>query len=227
MPRTSDTKALVPTPRPAAECLPTWFKTIKPYHLETPKPHKTTVKRCIPFVDALSFGYIQELWCDVYIETVYENSELVVNYRWAGDIQPVSSRFEIQNTKNEFSKFDGYSSVELQWETQWEPLLPAGYSAFFTAPINREDLPFKTFSGIIDSDKYPVHGPIPFLLKEGFSGMIQAGTPIYQIVPFKRDSWQSSMLNFGDVDTKNIYNKTKQTFGDGYKHKFWQKKKYL
>ena len=45
---------------------------------------------------------------------------------------------------------------------------------------------------MVDTDKYPIPVHFPFLLKKNFEGLIKQGTPIIQVIPFKRESWKSS-----------------------------------
>jgi hypothetical protein len=68
---------------------------------------------------------------------------------------------------------------------------PKGYSLFFTHPLNRFDLPFTTLSSIIDADKGINAGAAPFFLDKDFEGIIPKGTPIAQIIPFKKENWDA------------------------------------
>ena len=124
--------------------------------------------------------------------------------------------------------FNGYVPVELQWNTQWEPVTPKGYSTLYTHPLNQYDLPFMTFSGIIDTDEFNLTGPLRFILKEGFEGVIKKGTPLYQMIPFKRESLDipeydydyDLLLNQNNkIDSYNYENKS-----GGYKKLFWKNK---
>ena len=97
-------------------------------------------------------------------------------------------------------------------------------------PINHFELPWVTVGGIIDSDKVTTSGLIPFFLKEGFTGVVPAGTPYLQIIPFKREDWESEMIFHSPMD---IFKKTQQTSdlfrtseGGVYKKLFWSKRKY-
>ena len=80
-------------------------------------------------------------------------------------------------------------------------------------------------SGIIDSDKYSSPGNLPFFIKEGFTGMIPAGTPYLQIVPIKRSSWKM-VLDNGKNDNMIYENHKLREPGRSYKVRLWQKKEY-
>jgi hypothetical protein len=105
--------------------------------------------------------------------------------------------------------------------------LPDGYSAIVMHPLNRVDLPFITMSGIVDFDK-SIHAPIgniPFFIKKGFEGTIPAGTPMFQIIPFKREDWNSENQPYSDIFWQEKM-KERKSIANIYKKKIWQKKSY-
>jgi hypothetical protein len=71
--------------------------------------------------------------------------------------------------------------------------------------MNRYDLPFYTMSGIVDSDNWGLPVFIGFFLKRNFQGVIPKGTPIMQIVPFKRDSWELEIDDSAEAIQKEEY----------------------
>ena len=100
-------------------------------------------------------------------------------------------------------------------------------SALVTHPINRVDLPFTTMSGIVDFDK-SIHAPIgniPFFIKNGFTGVIPKGTPMFQILPFERNEWQSEKQKFDEKFWQTKLNE-RHDVSDFYKKKIWQRKKF-
>lgn len=216
-------------PKPAKLYLPEWLRSMP---RDVPQlggqGSVPTAKKCMPFVDSFLSGYIQELPCDIKIYksgTRPGSNEDVIKYEWAGPFKPMSSREQSENRRLIFPKFDGYYHTELQWDTFWEPHTPKGYSALYTHPANRFDLPFQTMSGIIDTDEWPVTGPVPFLLKEGFEGVIPQGTPIYQITFIKRESWEASYSDYDSIVEKLQY-QARSVFTGGYKKKFWKRKDF-
>ena len=78
----------------------------------------------------------------------------------------------------------------------------------------------------MDSDNFSLGGQIPFFLQKDFTGIIPAGTPIAQLIPIKRDNWQSEVLphNQGFVK-KQLFNVSRYLYG-GYKKHLWVKKSY-
>jgi hypothetical protein len=59
-------------------------------------------------------------------------------------------------------------------------------------------------------------------------GLIPAGTPIAQVIPFKRENYKMEISN-EEADIGAIEKATKRlksVFVNGYKDKFWVKKEY-
>ena len=80
-------------------------------------------------------------------------------------------------------------------------------------------------TGIVDSDKEPFFpGNYSLFLKKGFSGIIESGTPILQILPFKRDEWKSeidnSIIDLGNRASKKSLRKVLGWYRDNV----WEKK---
>ena len=114
--------------------------------------------------------------------------------------------------------------IHPMWLVQTE----TGYSSLFVAPMHGEDSPIKAVPGVIDTDEYPSDGYLSFFVKKGFKGIIKQGTPIIQVIPFKRDDWESSINKEKDSDFK-IKEKNlgvRSVFQNGYRMKFWKKKTY-
>jgi hypothetical protein len=91
-------------------------------------------------------------------------------------------------------------------------------------------LPFLTTSGIIDNDKVHFPGSMPFFVREGFTGVIPAGTPFVQMLPFKREDWESEIVieNPASLMKSNMENSQKYRKPDGgiYKNEVWEQRKY-
>jgi hypothetical protein len=231
LPRTKEVEHVYPSPRPASEYLPTWLKLIP----TLPPPYHESPKNCIPFMDTFSHGYIQELACDVEVRVngQDETGNTIIEFLTPPAIEsfgtsPIMTRGEVSGSINLMPKFPGFYRSEQSWQSLWEPHTPEGFSTLYTHPLNRLDLPFITMSGIIDTDVYPVPGPIPFLIKEGFSGIIPAGTPIYQIIFIKREKWKGHKKSADESESymMRAFFNARKYFQHGYKKLFWQKKSF-
>jgi hypothetical protein len=203
--------------------LPEWYKKTPKWkdNIVTIFPTATkTFKQCSPFLDSLLTGYAVVLPVDVLISSA--SNEYIT---WRSDFAPLIHREQANNATLPVPA--GHLSIEFAWKNPVAIKIPAGYSLLVTHPLNRYDLPFTTLSGVIDGEYvFPHLGNIPFFLKEGFEGVIPQGTPIAQILPFKRESWNleiaDGLLNESDL---NI-NKSNSLISGWYKKTIWKKKSY-
>jgi hypothetical protein len=170
----------------AKHFIPNWYKKIPPYingKLEISNYETNlTIKNCMPFLDSLSSGFMVTTQMDIQVKLV--NGEPVLT--WLQIPDPIILRSDkVQGFPNPANTHD----LHFAWILPCSFKTPKGYSVFFTHPFNRFDLPFTTLNAIIDGEKGIVSGFIPFFLNKDFEGIIPKGTPIAQIVPFKKENW--------------------------------------
>lgn len=229
-----ETELLFERPKPAVQSLPTWYKDM-PTRMDGEKidglskdgvaVSNLTLKGCSPFLDALSTGYIFELPFDMEFR---KNDKGMINVRWATNINFIGQHGPDQ-APGLPGPFGGSPSL-LKWRPGWRIITPKGYSCLFTHPMNRHELPFRTFSGVVDTDMYQLGVEFPFQLldstidKDVF--ILEKGTPICQVLPFKREDWKSDVVEFDeDANRKNGF-LLKSKIVRSYKQQFWQKKTY-
>jgi hypothetical protein len=113
-----------------------------------------------------------------------------------------------------------------KWHNDFLIKTPKGFSVLFTHPLNRLDLPFFTLSGLVNADKWQNAVQFPFILKLGFEGIIEAGTPICQLNIIKNESWKTKVLKYSAE--RSYYNSKMflKTFVGSYKKNFWTKHIY-
>ena len=224
-PGSKEGEQFIEAPVPASKMVPDWYKKITPFKQsevkfsEENKVINLNLKSCMPFLDALTVGYIQKTWSDIHISI--EDGEL--KYRVATNPELISFRKSVSADIGQ-----GFYNIEFVWRTYWRAKLPEGYSVLITHPLNRLDLPFQTMTGFVDADHFyhtPV-GNIPFFIKEGFTGIIPAGTPMYQIIPIKRDDWKMEKVDFDEIKVKQLEHKIESIFWGAYKKLFRQNKSY-
>jgi hypothetical protein len=220
-PTSKDAELFVPAPKPALSYLPDWYKKIR---ITDGKPvfkdgeiKNMTVKSCMPYFDALVAGYIQETWCDIHIS--FSQGNLEFNYSHGPEI--ISFREKVSTKIS-----DRFMPFEFVWAMPWMPKLENGYSSLIVSPINNFSLPFVNTGGVIDSDLFYQSNSAmyPFYIYKDFSGIIPCGTPMYQIIPIKRESWNSSAKNFNENNSAKSVYQIKKIFYGGYK-KFFHKNK--
>jgi hypothetical protein len=149
-----------------------------------------TVKRCPPFVDAMTHGFLIPLMCDLR----FENGEII----WDQELPPGGAVTFVRAPIgfHESSQVAGTPLFEpdrflIKFHNLWTIEAPQGYAVLFTHPLNRFDLPFTTLTGLVDCDRYHdnwVHFPAHWHDPE-FTGVLAKGTPIAQCVPVRRENW--------------------------------------
>lgn len=212
VPGSKDIEDYVSCPEPAKFFIPEWYKKIPG------GKNIFNVKKCIPFLDSFSSGYIQKTWTDIVVENKNDNISVLCEHK-----VPII-KFRGQT---DLSVSQDFHKKEFLWQRPWSVVLPENMSALVTHPLNRIDLPFVTLSGIVDFDK-SIHaeiGGIPFFIKSGFSGTIPKGTPMFQIIPFQRYDWVSIKEEYSnDFWSKKI--EERRDIQDFYKKQIWQKKRF-
>ncbi|MES3026746.1 MAG: hypothetical protein V4820_02690 [Pseudomonadota bacterium] len=187
-------EGLAPPPIPAMQGLPDWLKTMPAQAFSTVVAgDDDTVKRCPPFVDAMTNGFLIPLICDIRVE----NGE----FTWDNDLPPGGGSGFARSPIgfHDASQVTGTPLFEadrflIKFLNVWTIEAPPGYSLLFTHPVNRFDLPFTTLTGLVDCDQYHdawIHFPARWN-DEGFSGVLPKGTPVAQCIPIKRESWSAT-----------------------------------
>ena len=199
----------LPRPVPARGALPDWLRAMPANaHSEIHGRNIRTVKQCPPFVDAMAYGVVILLPCDVSVERGA--------FTWAWDIPepstsghpraPLSFHVAAQFPDAPFAK-GGQAAIKFNsfWTIELEP----GWSLFATHPVNRDELPFRTISGLVDADR--VHdGGINFpaiWLQPDFTGVLPRGTPVAQVFAVPRTAPALDFESF-DGAHKAEYEKT-------------------
>lgn len=201
-------------PTIAKRFIPPWYRDI------AASTETDNVKKCVPFLDALTFGYVQTTWADIDVVVAPElEVASVVDY---GKPPQLSYR-----DTTDIAIGPEYHQIEFVWKRYWAIELPKGYSALITTPLNRTHLPFLTLSGIVDFDSYQHMqvGNIPFFIKRDFVGVIPAGTPMFQIIPIKREEWTSDIQNYDETFWTKKTEELESSEGY-YKKQFWNRKKF-
>ncbi len=233
MPKTVD---LFPEPVPAFKEIPSWFKKILPFYEGNDTPidgvQRLTVKRCVAFLDMLSSGYIIKAPFDIYIDTtdgkqVFQIPKAMESFSNSG-IKPMIGTHDIKQVEGYPIDKDQYIEHIFRINPIWVAKGSKGVSAFFIQPQHHEVSPLYAVSAVIDIDSYPSDGLLSFLVKKDFRGYVQKGTPLVQVIPFKRENWDSVINQNFDVNNKLKHQrfKIRTMFNGGYKKYFWKKKVY-
>ena len=208
--------------QPAKKYIPDWYKR-NPHRIEGSPIAYETMKQCVPFLESMTNGYMATLWCDIYVDRTPDNK---IDIKWKSRLQrsPIEPR-EIVGTE-ELVPPAGHSPQRFAFHIPYYVRTPKNYSCLITHPFNRYDLPFTTLTGIVDTHEVMYAGNIPFFIKSDFIGLIPKGTPIFQLIPFAKESWiskeNSKLIELGRTNER----KALAVFAGWYKNNVWQKKTY-
>jgi hypothetical protein len=215
----------------ASSHIPDWYKASKQkikglenFSLIPNNPAATTstYKKCSPFLDALSNGYIFYLSQDIEVIKKDDGSAYIL---WRqNSLDPITWHDKDQWEGLEYP--ENCHDFVYKWQNYFNIKTPKKYSTLFTHPHNRFDLPFYTLSGVVDTDKYNLAVHFPFFLKKDFTGVIKAGTPVVQITFFKREHWIKNIKKYNKKFIEKEIFKFFSTIQRPYKNLIWQKKQY-
>lgn len=212
-------------PISASKLIPDWWKNMAPYSNKENKlklsPQSTvTVKKCAPSMDALISGYIVTLWADIMVtqtggfpQIQWTTSENVLEL-WP---EEQVGGFEIP---------DGYDRFVYKYMHGWTIKTPPGWSCLIAHPFGYSNIPIKTIPGVVDTDVLETEINTPFFIKKGFEGIIEKGTPMFQIIPIKRDHWESEFVL--EKPNQHFFNveKLKTKISSSYARNLRHTKKY-
>lgn len=204
---------IISPPIPASRCLPEWYKHQnsiigdKVLLNELGSPN-VTVKKCMPVLDDMTAGYYITLASDLVVS--YDNN--THSFSWSLDISghintanqnemlpPLIATHSTEQVSH-LPIPSEYSVHPFKFNNYYKITTPKGYSCMFRHPSWVFDLPFYTLSGMVDTDAHPVPVNFPFLIRNSWEGIIEAGTPIVQVIPFRRTEWVSEVVGDNNDD---------------------------
>jgi len=214
---------IVEKPVPSSALLPDWYKNTESYiggekkvvNLAT----NGTIKKSMPVFDALTAGYLLVTYCDIMVTQVDGKPY----FEWTlGDAVQFHGAAQLK-------KYPGVTDDIIavpKMDNPWGVKTPKGYSCLFIPPVHR-DTPIKILEGYVDTDTYVAPVQFPFMVEEGFEGDIPAGTPIAQVIPFKRDSFR---MVIGGIKDRTFIAETnkrlRSVWINGYRNFFRKEKSY-
>jgi len=262
----------IPHPVPAKKLMPEWYKKLKPKIEGFNECDAGTVKKCMPFMDSVSNGFIIPLWADLFIKvekgynaidkegnqidnllfpynekligtpsseggeiifSLKQSHELILQVRMSapmlyGQGQDAISDHAWQQVGEacDLKKFK-LGKVLLKLNNPWVIETPKGYSVQFKNPSNNWSTNIEIIEGIVDTDEFYTQVNFPFVWTGNEVGefIIPTGTPLVQVIPFKREKYnlETGLIN---EERNEIVKSTMATyFYDRYKATFWHKRK--
>jgi hypothetical protein len=194
----------LPPPVPAAAGLPDWVRAMPAQAFSaTAGADEDTVKRCPPFLDAMTAGFLIPLFCDVRVKdgAFSWDADLPAGGSVAYARSPLGFHDPAQVAGTPLHDADQFV---VKFHNLWTIETPPGYALLITHPANRFDLPFRTLTGLVDCDRYHdvwIHFPAHWE-DAAFEGVLPRGTPVAQCIPVKREAWSLRTEAFADADAR-------------------------
>jgi hypothetical protein len=196
----------------ARKKVPDWYKRAS-LHLESDKK-RTSFKGCVPFLDALTAGYVFTTPTDLRVTQTASGP--YIEWASAAGVDPVELR--PLETTHGMPVPAGHSELPFVFYSPIALKMPKGYSCLITHPLNRFDLPFTSTSAVVDNDKIPLtFGKLPFFIKKDFEGIIPCGTPYAQIIPIKRKFFKAVKSKKLQKENKLTLVQSRARFSGWYK----------
>jgi hypothetical protein len=181
---------LLPPPVPAKSVLPDWLRAMAPrVHSPVHGREIRTVKQCPPFVDAMSHGFMVLLPCDVVVERG-------ARFSWDWPLPPLDLpehpraplSFHVAEQIAGSPLARGSRSA-IKFNSFWTIELEEGCSLLAMHPVNRDELPFRLATGLVDADRFNEVGiNFPAVwLDDAFEGVLRRGTPVAQCCVVRRE----------------------------------------
>ena len=232
-PFSAETESFAPKPVPAIKLVPEWYRR-QPGNVDDknqiPRGFATsTVKRCMPIFDVMTAGYILMTPCDIYVDATNPDK---LEYSVPNQLGGIRRDLFSSHSPEQYDQYpidkEKYHKELLRILPFWACSTSSGYSSLITQPAHIDQTPLTAFPGIIDTDTFVTDGHFSFLVEKGFKGVIKQGTPIIQIIPFKREDWE---MEISPVEkSEKIFSaqrlRLRSMFFNGYKAKYRFKKEY-
>jgi Family of unknown function (DUF6065) len=179
-----DDLGVIAEPFPAKAYLPEWFRKLRPVDDQelSVSSNGQTVKRCMPFLDAMTLGWIIPLAASVRLQVADDGK--TVEYGWHFDRPMVSD-----HQPHQIAGHPAQPRPPRKFHNYWTIRTPPGWSCLFTAPLNRAHPAIEIVAGVVDTDRYASLINFPFLVT-GPDGIytLEKGMPLVQVIPFRRDA---------------------------------------
>jgi hypothetical protein len=211
----------LPPPTPAIKQAPAFYKAI-PKDMPD-NPEMGTVKRCVPYLDAMSAGFIIPLWADIQIACF--GGQVMAMLPSGSPVDPTLAEHGYQQIPGHPLADSPSGKVVLKFMNPWLIETKPGYSCLFTAPMNHLETRIKVFDGVVDTDSYYHNVNLPFLWTGGEGVfLLPKGMPLVQVIPFRRETYE---LEIGPTDTdrrRAVSEQTAEIGKDAYRREYWSQR---
>jgi hypothetical protein len=206
-----------------------------------------SIKRCQPIIDSMTLGYTIRTHAEIYIESK-DNESAHLNEEVCPAPSVITTATyprRITDSPNSGASFHPFGQAMehpyskkqeqhlLKIFTPWIVKTAPGYSVIFHSPLNDQNEYFDVVPGVMDSDRFfPKLNFMIALKDKNFNGIIPVGTPLVQVVPFKRENWEMVIEHTKEGMERVKEGKGKidatlaSVFHLPYRKLFWSKKEF-
>jgi hypothetical protein len=216
-----DLARALPQPFPAARAIPQWLKLMPATVAMGGADAATidTVKKCAPFLDAMTCGYVLPLACEVRF---FMRTATSLDFEPARPFDVIQSHPAGQYQGSPFG-----DRILVKFMNPWIVKTPPGYSTLFVPLLNQFTMPFQVLAGLVETDTFyrVIHFPSICTMLPGQRFVLPEGTPIVQAIPIKREAWQSKVVPRDPEIARQAFDRegANEHF---YKADHWVKKDY-
>ena len=222
---TSGTNADYPPPYPAYRGIPDWYKAMPSENEASaalaPGEPMRTLKNCVPFLDAMTCGYIIPLAIDLKVIVDADGG-------LRGKASPANLVQIHRANQVPGAPFENHHVLKIL--NPWLVQTPPGFSTLFLPLLNRFQFPLSPLAGFVETDLFyrEVNFPTILTIPPGTTLTLPRGTPLIQAIPVRRDEFQSAVVPLNAEKYNEMVDKTRDLPENYnfYKDKFWQKKSY-
>lgn len=186
----AEDKGVIAEPVPARRSLPDWFRRLPGIDGDelSATNNGITVKRCLPFADALAVGWIIPLAATVRVEISDGGKNVTAG--WEHDREMVSTHEPFQVAGNPYEP-----RPPMKFHNYWTVRTAPGWSSLFVPALNRPNEVVHVFSGLVDTDVFrsPVNLPFVAVAPDGVH-TLPKGTHLVQVVPIRRSDLASAAV---------------------------------
>lgn len=194
-------------PLPSKMLKPDWWKELKPIEFGGRVNVNNTIKICPAMVDWLNNGYYITTCTDIHVE-YHPNgiNHRGASFNWIAKMpeypayetatHPRGQFKDCEYAKEDHTEGDLSDHDAVKIKIPWGLKTPLGYSTMYLDPWLFQNRSWQTWQGIIDTDTYTggdLNGLVIIYPKIKESFIIPKGTPIVQVVPYKRENWKAAI----------------------------------
>jgi hypothetical protein len=220
-------------PTPAKKNIPDWYKNIPTevgektavWFQETQSKTNYTIRKCMPVLDFMTSGYTLKVQSDILVSAFFANESQELRWYHASSEPDTVTHHPHRQCP---VKIQGEEKTYIKFRCGYIVKTPPGYSCMFLQSPYFMNEGIELFPAIVDTDTYDGEVLFPGFVTKNYSNLtIPAGTPLVTVLPFKREAWESEVLEEPSPAGGKKFTALSQTWmSDIYKNFFRQDKEY-